>query len=115
MHANGQQHTCLPALQSHLATHCAWPYLCSCSSGADATAAGAALAARRREGAQLETALSGRLDPIDWATYEPYLYANKQRATTRSQVGIISTLQAAMKRLRPALPIATQMQAAMQL
>jgi len=60
-----------------------------CSSVADAAAvaaASAAQAARRREGAQLEAALSGRLDPIDWATYEPYLYANKQRAGARSQV-----------------------------
>jgi hypothetical protein len=27
-----------------------------------------------------------RLDPIDWATYEPYLYANKERAAARCQV-----------------------------
>eukprot|EP00976_Prorocentrum_cordatum_P037713 766005-Prorocentrum_minimum.AAC.2 len=28
---------------------------------------------------RLEEALTARLDPIDWATYEPYLWANEQR------------------------------------
>ncbi|PRW61105.1 conserved oligomeric Golgi complex subunit 1 [Chlorella sorokiniana] len=56
------------------------------SNAADAKAGAPAVAARRREGAQLESSLSDRLDPIDWATYEPYLYANKQRAAARSQV-----------------------------
>lgn len=46
------------------------------------------MATRRREGAHLEATLSGRLDPIDWATYEPYLYANKHRAAARSQVRV---------------------------
>lgn len=55
------------------------------SPGAAAGAA-AATAARRREVAGLEAALAARLDPIDWATYEPYLYANKDRAAARSQV-----------------------------
>ena len=59
------------------------------STGGDAAAsstATAAVAARRREVAQLESTLSGRLDPIDWATYEPYLYGNKERAAARCQV-----------------------------
>lgn len=53
--------------------------------GTEGTAA--AVAARRREAAQLEAGLAARLDPIDWATYEPYLYANKDRAAARCQVG----------------------------
>ena len=27
------------------------------------------------------------MDPIDWATYESYLYANKERFASRCQVG----------------------------
>lgn len=53
---------------------------------ADAASSAAAVASRRRETVQLEALLSGRLDPIDWATYEPYLYANKERAAGRCQV-----------------------------
>ncbi|KAI3432884.1 hypothetical protein D9Q98_010466 [Chlorella vulgaris] len=42
--------------------------------------------ARRRDIANLEAQLSSQLDPIDWATYEPYLYANEGRAARRRQV-----------------------------
>jgi hypothetical protein len=55
-------------------------------SAAAAAGGAAALAERRRAAAALESALAGRLDPIDWATYEPYLDANKQRAAARRQV-----------------------------
>lgn len=34
----------------------------------------------------LEATLTGRLDPIDWATYEPFLYANERRALSRCHV-----------------------------
>ncbi|KAL4423803.1 hypothetical protein ABPG75_001104 [Micractinium tetrahymenae] len=53
---------------------------------ADGAGGAAAVAAWRREVAALESLLSGRLDPIDWATYEPYLYANKDKAAARCQV-----------------------------
>ncbi|EFN52303.1 hypothetical protein CHLNCDRAFT_139073 [Chlorella variabilis] len=56
------------------------------TSASDAAGSAAAVAGRRREAMQLEAQLSGRLDPIDWATYEPYLYANKDRAAIRRQV-----------------------------
>ncbi|GFR44388.1 hypothetical protein Agub_g5608 [Astrephomene gubernaculifera] len=38
-----------------------------------------ALAERKREGAALEQMLQDCLDPIDWATYESYLWANEAR------------------------------------
>ena len=60
---------------------------CCCCSVTAAADSAAALAARRREVAALEAELTGRLDPIDWATYEPYLYGNKDRAAVRCQVG----------------------------
>ncbi|PSC70573.1 conserved oligomeric Golgi complex subunit 1 [Micractinium conductrix] len=53
---------------------------------ADAASSAAAVTSRRHEAAALEARLSGRLDPIDWATYEPYLYSNKDRAAARCQV-----------------------------
>lgn len=34
----------------------------------------------------MERLLSGRLDPIDWATYESFLYANQRKFGARSQV-----------------------------
>ena len=41
---------------------------------------------RKRAFQSLEGSLSNQLDPIDWATYEPYLWANEatyyQRAAT---------------------------------
>ena len=41
---------------------------------------------RQRAFQSLEASLSSQLDPIDWATYEPYLWANEatyyQRAAT---------------------------------
>lgn len=51
------------------------------------------VAARRRDGADLEAALQSRLDPIDWATYEPYLWANEQRFYGRCAVLFGSLMQ----------------------
>lgn len=45
--------------------------------------AAAALAARRKSDARLEGCLSECLDPIDWATYEPHLWANAARYQQR--------------------------------
>jgi len=58
----------------------------TCCRDIDTAGSAAAVAAQRRDAAQLEALLSGHLDPIDWATYEPYLYANKDRAVARSKV-----------------------------
>eukprot|EP00887_Chlorella_sp_A99_P006773 scaffold2.g6773.t1 len=52
--------------------------------GVSATAA--AVGARRRKLAALDGELSGRLDPIDWATYESSLSANQRRFMGRCQV-----------------------------
>eukprot|EP00873_Tetraselmis_striata_P033583 jgi/Tetstr1/453847/TSEL_004008.t1 len=37
----------------------------------------AALAQRKKAQVEIESMLQDRLDPIDWATYEPYLWANE--------------------------------------
>lgn len=83
---NGSLHT-LSRLHMRLTKHAA---LCPARSPGGAAGGAVALAGRRREVAALEAALAGRLDPIDWATYEPYLYANKERAAARSQVRSVS-------------------------
>lgn len=58
------------------------------------------VAARRREWAALEEALQQRLDPIDWATYEPYLAANVATYLQRAETLLGSLLQLA----RPPAP-----------
>jgi hypothetical protein len=58
------------------------------------------VAARRREWAALEEALQQRLDPIDWATYEPYLAANVAAYLHRTETLLGSLLQLA----RPPAP-----------
>ncbi|GAB4815087.1 hypothetical protein N2152v2_002133, partial [Parachlorella kessleri] len=63
------------------------------SSSADGpTGAASAVAARKRELSELEEELQALVDPIDWATYESYLYANKERFTARCQVCIYISL-----------------------
>lgn len=75
-------------------------YLCDCSIHAKALmtsgicrsqrgqgkAYSPAVQERQRAFQSLEASLSSQLDPIDWATYEPYLWANGatyyQRAAT---------------------------------
>lgn len=47
------------------------------------TAAAAALASRRELGTKVEALLSTRLDPIDWATYEPHLIGLAGQALQR--------------------------------
>jgi len=59
------------------------------------TAASPEAAARRRSWQALETSLQARLDPIDWATYEPYLGANVAGFCGRSGVLLGSLLQLA--------------------
>jgi hypothetical protein len=49
-------------------------------------AAAAAAAARKRALADLEADLAGRMDPIDWATYESHLFANVGRCALRTRV-----------------------------
>lgn len=44
------------------------------------------LSERRRDGIALEAQLQERLDPIDWATYEPYLWANVQKYYQRVSI-----------------------------
>ncbi|KAK9841813.1 hypothetical protein WJX81_004723 [Elliptochloris bilobata] len=51
-----------------------------------ASGSAAELAAQKRAYADLETSLQDRLDPIDWATYEPYLWANEAAFCRRSAV-----------------------------
>ncbi|GMH43717.1 hypothetical protein BSKO_11639 [Bryopsis sp. KO-2023] len=46
----------------------------------------AALAGRKKLFAGLESALSDRLDPIDWATYEPHLWKIEERFYQRTSV-----------------------------
>ena len=58
------------------------------------------VAARRREWAALEEALQQRLDPIDWATYEPYLAANVAAYLQSTETLLGSLLQLA----RPPAP-----------
>ncbi|KAK9806237.1 hypothetical protein WJX72_006789 [[Myrmecia] bisecta] len=41
---------------------------------------------RRRSFADMESGLQERLDPIDWATYEPYLWANEAQCYQRAGV-----------------------------
>jgi hypothetical protein len=41
----------------------------------------------------LQEALAERLDPIDWATYEPYLWGNAARCYQRSAVLLGSLVQ----------------------
>ena len=45
-----------------------------------------------------------RLDPIDWATYEPYLWANETAFCRRSAVlfGALTRLSASPPQVRPA-------------
>ena len=45
-----------------------------------------------------------RLDPIDWATYEPYLWANETAFCRRSAVlfGALTRLSASPPQARPA-------------
>ncbi|KAG1666478.1 hypothetical protein FOA52_004860 [Chlamydomonas sp. UWO 241] len=61
----------------------------------DDPAVTAAVAARRRECARLEGELQDRLDPIDWATYEPYFWRNVARYTARTSVLFGTLLQLA--------------------
>ena len=51
------------------------------------------VAARRREWTALEEALQQQLDPIDWATYEPYLAANVATYLHRTETLLGSLLQ----------------------
>mmetsp|Transcript_34672 Transcript_34672/g.87742 ORF Transcript_34672/g.87742 Transcript_34672/m.87742 type:complete len:1232 (-) Transcript_34672:139-3834(-) len=55
----------------------------------------AAMAERKRQGTGLEQQLQDRLDPIDWATYEPYLWANVKRYYQRTAAlfGLMVQLQ----------------------
>ena len=59
--------------------------LCRAQRGQD-KAQSPAVQERQRAFQSLEGSLSNQLDPIDWATYEPYLWANEatyyQRAAT---------------------------------
>lgn len=53
------------------------------------------VAVRRRQWADLEAGLQSRLDPIDWATYEPYLATNVADFLQRAGVLLGSLLQLA--------------------
>uniref|UniRef100_A0A7S3QNJ0 Conserved oligomeric Golgi complex subunit 1 n=1 Tax=Dunaliella tertiolecta TaxID=3047 RepID=A0A7S3QNJ0_DUNTE len=57
----------------------------------------AALMERRRQGSNLEQHLQDRLDPIDWATYEPHLWTNVQQfyQRTATLLGSLTQLQRA--------------------
>ncbi|CAL8464776.1 g4311 [Coccomyxa elongata] len=54
----------------------------------------AALSQRKRAFTDVESSLQERLDPIDWATYEPYLWANEASMRPRTAVlyGLIARL-----------------------
>lgn len=60
--------------------------LCIYRSRGQGKAHSPAVQERHRAFQSLEGSLSSQLDPIDWATYEPYLWANEatyyQRAAT---------------------------------
>jgi len=59
----------------------------------------AAVVNRKREVSNLEQQLQDRLDPIDWATYEPYLWANVQRYYQRVAILYGSLVQ--LQRVHP--------------
>eukprot|EP00798_Chlamydomonas_sp_ICE-L_P025620 gene25620-11274_t len=56
-------------------------------------AVAAALSARKREQSSLESQMQDRLDPIDWATYEPYLWTAVQHYYQRTSILFGSLIQ----------------------
>ncbi|GBF88246.1 conserved oligomeric golgi complex subunit 1-like [Raphidocelis subcapitata] len=69
---------------------------------AASAAAATAVAQRRRQLSDLQRRLEERLDPIDWATYEPHLWPNTAAAYRRSSV-LLGAL-ASLKRAHPDAP-----------